>query len=371
MSNPEINKLAKSLHTKAVGAGKPASDEQIEKINRLALVPLTPEQVYVRRYLMAHNAIDRDNERFHEDLLEDFSRTLPGKGFFVEGHPSSYNGKGGPGEGRFFDAATEEMTPEAFAQLTGETPNLPEGINTVKVLWGDAYILKLESNADTLAKIDAGIYAYTSIGFKAPFVEVTDERGNFIYGEYRPKGEALEGSLVWLGSQPGASAIKSADKQIHKEDKGMKEFLEKLTKTLGKSFSEDKAVDEIKSMLDEKDTEIKTLKLFAEDGKVYREALVKDAIKYGVLIGEIGSDEASQKTEEEFLRTVPIDRLKMIKDKHETKARKLFPAEFQIPTKDEEDRQRKAKEAEDKAAETSKKKDYTDPKHNELLSVGK
>lgn len=360
------NKIAKALHTKALGAGRAVTEEQLQKINRLALVPLLPEQVYVRRYLMAHNLVDRDNERFAEALLEDFTTSLPGKGFFAEGHPSAY-GKGGPGEGRFFDSTVEDMSSEAFTALTGASGALPEGVNQVRVLWGDAYILKLDSNADTLAKIDAGIYAYTSIGFKAALSDVTDERGNYIYGEYRPKGEALEGSLVWLGAQPGTSAVKSA-KNIRQEDNGM---LEKLNKTFGKTFTEGDAVDGIKAMLDEKEAEIKALRPIAEDGRAYRKALVEDVIRFGVLIDEIPTDEAGQKTEEEFLSPLPIPRLKTIRDKYELKAHERFPDKFQFRTQDENDRQQKAKEAEGlkKSTETTNKKDYTDPKFNELLAV--
>lgn len=356
------------FRAKSFGEGKSLTDEQLAKINKLAPVQLSADQVYARRFLLAHNCIDRDNERFTEELLANFAASLPGKGLFDSGHPSSWSGSGGPGEGRFFDASTEEMTPEAFQALTGEACGLPTQVKMVKVLWGDAYILKLESNADLRAKLDGGICSFVSIGFKAPFYDVTDDRGNHIYGEYRPKGEALEGSLVWLGAQPGASAQKSADNKTQKEGKGMKEFLKDLAKALGKPFSEEKAIDEIKSMLDDKDTEIKSLKSLAEGGKAYRESLVKDAVKYGVLIGEIDTDADSQKAEEAFLKTVPLDRLKMIKDKYEGSARQKFPAEFQIPSKDEDDKQRKAKEAEQHSGE--KKKDYTDPKHNELLAAG-
>ena len=137
MSTP-ANKQAKTIGLKALGAGKAPTPEQMAKINQYALVELAPEQVHVRRYLMAHNGIDRDVERFSEDLLNDFAGTLPGKGFFVEGHPSSWGGKGGPGKGRYFDASVEGMSAEQFKALTGETIKLPDGIMDVKVRWGDA-----------------------------------------------------------------------------------------------------------------------------------------------------------------------------------------------------------------------------------------
>lgn len=341
----------KTLQTKALGTGKTVADEQLAKINNYALVPLTADQVHVRRYLMAHNFIDRDNERFAEALLDDFAQTLPGKGFFVEGHPSSWNGKSGPGEGRFFDASAEEMTPEAFAQITGETPKMPDNIMSVKVLWGEAYILRLDSNADTLAKIDGGIYAFTSIGFKAPYFEVTDGRGNLIHGEYRPKGEALEGSLVWLGAQPGAAAMKQNKQDSGKAgitEKGgkddMKEFLKNLGGRLKKDLTEENAADEISAIMADKDAEITSFRSLAEEGRAYREDLADDALRFGALTGEIPADAEAQKEEKAFLTGLPLKRLKSMRDKFEKDAREKFPDQFTFKGKDETDKQKKQPE---------------------------
>lgn len=373
-------KIEKTFSFKALGAGKAVSDDQIAKINKFALVQLKPEQVYVRRYLVAHNGIDRDNERFSEDLLKDFTATLPGKGFFVEGHPSSWSGKGQPGEGRFYDASTEEMTPEEFKNITHEEITLPEGITKAKVLWGDAYLLKLDSNADTLAKIDAGIYSFVSIGFKAPLVDVTDKNGNVIYGEYKSKGQAMEGSLVWLGAQQGASAMKNAGKgggtpplqdNLILEGRKMKEFLKRLSEKIGKAFSEEQAVDEIASLITEKDAKIREMEPHAADGKAYRKHLVDDLLKYGALIEEVPTDAESQKKEMEFVSGWPIDRIKSLRDKYKARARSKFPDKFTFKGKDEADRQAKDGDGK-KHQQATGRKDYTTPQHNELFeTVGK
>jgi len=377
--------ITKTLGFKALGHGKTLSEGQLVKINKFALVPLKEEQVYARKYLMAHNGIDRDNERFHEDILSDFAKTLPGKGFFVEGHPSSWSGRGGPGEGRFYDASVEEMSPGQFKELTGEEMRLPDGITKARVLWGEAYLLKLDSNSDMLAKIDGGIYSYVSIGFKAPIFDVTDERGNRKFGEYRPMGEAMEGSLVWLGAQPGASVMKSGKAPLNPpvnvgkelegknilEGRKMKEFLKKLSEKLGKAFSEERAVDEIASLITEKDTRIKELEPHAVDGKAYRKHLIDDVLKYGALIDEVHSDAEAQKKEAEFLNGWPIDRIKSTRDKYETRARVKFPDKFTFKAKDETDRQGMDKEGKRQQVITGKK-DYTSPQHNELFeTVGK
>lgn len=372
-------KTAKTFNFKALGAGKVVSDDQIAKINKFALVQLKPEQVYVRRYLMAHNGIDRDKERFAEDLLNDFAATLPGKGFFVEGHPSSWSGKGQPGEGRFYAAATEEMTPEEFKNITHEEITLPEGINKAKVLWGDAYLLKLDSNADTLAKIDAGIYSFVSIGFKASLVDVTDKNGNVIYGEYKSKGQAMEGSLVWLGAQQGASAMKAHNSAAESaerdnlilEGKKMKEFLKRLSEKIGKAFSEEQAVEEIASLVAQKDAKIRELEPHAADGMAYRKHLVGDLLKYGALIDEMPADAVAQQKEADFISAWPIDRIKSLHDKYESRARAKFPDKFTFKGKDETDRQEKDGNGKKNQLVTGKK-DYTTPQHNELFeTVGK
>ncbi len=218
----EASKEFKVVSARPIGAGKELTDEQLVKINTFAPNPLTKDQVYYVKLLMAHNGIDRDVERFSEDFLVELARTLPGKGFFVEGHPGGWGGSGGPGEGIHFDSQVEQMTPEEFKAITNEDIKLPDGITTVHALISHAYMIPLQSNSDTRIKIDGGIIRFSSIGFKGPFYSITDDNGNHIYGEYRPKGEALEGSLVWLGAQPGAGVMKGAKDgtEAPGEDKG-------------------------------------------------------------------------------------------------------------------------------------------------------
>lgn len=350
--SPGAPAVRKVVSYKAVGSGKPLTEEQLAGINRLAPKALTSEEVYYRPVLLAHNGIDRDNERFHEDLLDSYVKSITGKGFFVEGHPGW--SKGGPGKGRIFDAETKLMTAEQFLELTGEPIKLPEGVSMAKVLIVHFYMLKLASNADTQANIDGGIYCFASIGFTAPLFAITDERGNEIYGEYRPKGEALEGSLVWLGAQPGAGATKSAagapKTEPEETSKGENENMEKqlaiLGSRFGKTFKAETLAQDIILLVGEKDTAIQdltgkmtALQADAADGKAYRKRLVEDAVKAGVLLGEIKTDEASQKTETDFLMTVPIPRLEVMAGKSMAAARKQFPDKFELPASDQKTRE--------------------------------
>jgi hypothetical protein len=203
----------KSLSVRIKSAGDP-SEAQLALIRQYTLADMAADQLYVRTFAIAHNAIDRDREAFDEALLADFARTLPGKGLFVK-HPNDWanSDRGAPGEGRWFDAHLERMSLDEARKLLRE-PELkfPPGAQTAVLLMADGYMARTAGNADLLLKIDAGVVGDVSIGFTAKDYErITDEHGNEL-NAYRllGPGEALEASLVWLGAQPGARAIKGA-----------------------------------------------------------------------------------------------------------------------------------------------------------------
>ena len=116
----------------------------------------------------------------------------------------------------------------------------------------------------------------------------------------------------------------------------MKILIAGLAALLGKSFgdatAEQTLLDEIKGALAGKDTKItelenrvKVLEPLAEDGKGYREGLVSDTVKFMVLAGDLKSDADSQKKESDFLATLSLDRLKVMKAKAEGEARAKNP----------------------------------------------
>ena len=91
---------------------------------------------------------------------------------------------------------------------------------------------------------------------------------------------------------------------------------------------------------------VKELKARAEDGAGYRKSLIDDALRFGSLIGEVESDGEKQKKEAEFLGTWPIERLKSHRDKFEATARKEFPQEFNLKSKDQDDKDRSSQTGE-------------------------
>lgn len=109
--------------------------------------------------------------------------------------------------GKFFDVEIERMTVQEAKKNLGEDLFLPLGVSEVQVLSPWFYIPRNGIDEQTITKIDAGIYDYASIGFRAEaLVPITGHEGEILYREYRGVGratEAAEGSLVYLGAQPG------------------------------------------------------------------------------------------------------------------------------------------------------------------------
>jgi hypothetical protein len=376
----------------ALGKGMKINDEQLALINKFALIDLTADEVYARKIRLANNAIDRDVERFSEKLLEDFAKTLPGKSLLL-GHK-----RDGTGEGLFFAAEIEKMSLADARKMTGEELHLPDGMKEVWFLNTWFYTVKLPSLEDFLKKIDAGINRHASIGFSAAnVVKISDDdTGDVIYWEYKGPGEAQEGSLVYLGAQRAATTTKGVKpdgvhieedektklQKIRKEEKRMKKVLVLLG--LDESASEDaglkalnlkierlKFLEPIIALLGEEITidGLKELKASAADGVAYRDNLVKDTLKFGVLIKEVGEKAEEQTSEGDFLKTLPIERLKSQRDKFEKKAREDFPTDPMFKGKDESDRATDDLKGKKKKPPTGGKKDYSNPENNDLFET--
>jgi hypothetical protein len=214
---PEVRRQ-KTLHAVVKSAGDPSA-EQLALIRQYTLADIAPAQLYVRTFAVAHNGIDRDRECFDEALLADYARTLPGKGLFIR-HPTGWDGDSGPGKGRWFAAGLERMSlDEARALLREPALTFAPGVETAVVLMASAYLVRTPGNADLLAEIDAGVVGDVSIGGTVKDIaRLQDAQGNELNAwRLLGPGEAVEASLVWLGAQPGARAIKSASQHEHED----------------------------------------------------------------------------------------------------------------------------------------------------------
>ncbi|WP_159426132.1 hypothetical protein, partial [Salmonella enterica] len=145
---------------------------------------------------------------------------IAGKGVYIK-HPNSWDGDSGPAEGRVFAAAVDTM-PIEQARFLLKAPSLawPPDRTEAMVLRVTAYLVRTPENTGLLLKMDAGIAGGVSVGFAAAGGEqIHDGDGRELEARrWKGPGEALEMSLVWLGAQPGARAIKQAPRS---EDEDM------------------------------------------------------------------------------------------------------------------------------------------------------
>ncbi len=175
---------------------------QLAKINQLAKREHSADEIIVGQMRLAHNAIDRDNERFSEEVLQGFLATIVRKTLLFD-HDRNVSRAA---IGKFFDAVIEKMNVSQANMETGETLLMPDGNYEVQFLCPWFYIPRKALTEQDAARLDAGIFDFASIGFSAEKrIPIFDSTGKTLYHEYQGKAEALEGSLVWLGAQHGAS----------------------------------------------------------------------------------------------------------------------------------------------------------------------
>ena len=303
-----------------------ADDAALAAIRQYTLRDFSADELQIREYALAHNCIDRDNEIFDEAVLDDFARTLPGKGVYIK-HPSSWQGDGGPAEGRVFACATQTMSLEALRTLLREPDlQLPPDRGTAKVLLASAFFAKTPDNASLLIKQDAGIAGDVSIGFDAPPPsKVVDAAGNELTARrWMSPAKALEMSLVWLGAQPGARAVKSA-KDHSEPEQTMDLTKEQIDALQAKAATGEKAV----GVLDALKTALGTdaalldnaaaLKAYIADAKAAKALLVDDIVAMERQLKIVGDDDGAVTAAKEFHAGNTVERLRAIQKGYEAR----------------------------------------------------
>lgn len=328
--------LASSLRKGAGGNGTPTA-EQVAAINAYTLREHTADELYVREFVVCHNGIDRDREIIDEALLAKFATSLPGKGLFIK-HPMSWDGDSGPGEGRWFAARIERLSLNDARTLLREPQfALPPGISEAQVLMASAYMVRTEDTKDLIAKLDAGIAGDVSIGFTTSGrADVIDPAtGNRIAERLLGPGEALEASLVWLGAQPGARAVKHHNPQGNAMDPAQ---LAALKAALGPHALLLDNPTQLKAVLDSHEankaaattlTAIKTalgthaalldspadLKAAIEAGVGAKSALIDELIRDDRIAKRCGDDDASVTARKAVYAAMEFTALKMIAER--------------------------------------------------------
>lgn len=302
------------------------SAEQLAAINAFTLREFTADEMNVRQFVLCHNCVDRDGECFDEAILRDFGTSLIGKGVFVK-HPSGWDGDSGPGEGLVFETSIETMSLESAQELLrGQQLTLPPDRTQVTLLMADAYFPKTADNAALLTKLDAGVACFVSVGFTAQGgrKQVTDASGHeYELRRWHAPGEAHEMSLVWLGAQPGARAVKSAPRSNEANDMELKEQLDAANgsiKTLTADLTAAKAAgalhDAIKAALGTDHAALAEdpaqLAALAIAGKSYRASLVATIVAADRVAGDVGDDAEAVKAAGLEYEAMPLPALKRL-----------------------------------------------------------
>jgi hypothetical protein len=129
------------------------------------------------------------------------------------------------------------------------------------------------------------------------------------YKQYdkQPPAKQLDGGSSVIPAEAGIQSNKN-------KGGSMKELMDRLKKMFNRTFSEDGVADEIKAMLDEKDAtiaekekRIKELSPLAEDGKKWRDDLIKRYIASKAKLGEVGETPEAQEGLKKVAGAYPIE----------------------------------------------------------------
>jgi hypothetical protein len=309
------------------GAGQPSAD-QLAVINGpgYALSPVAAADVYVRSFYLAHNAIDRDGEFFDPGLLTDFAKTLPGKGMFIK-HPMSWDGDSGPAEGKWFGAKVLAMS-QIEARVALGQPNLQwaPSQQQAQILVADGYMVRTDDNKALIQKIDAGVAGDCSIGFNcAGRVDEKDQYDNTVADRLMPPGEALEGSLVWLGAQPGARAFKGApgrgtEQPDQESDMDLKELQAALDKANGRVATLETIEKAYKALSDAVGADLAgnpaALKQAVADGQGARAAVIDEIVTFERGFKQVGDSKDEVAAAKALYAEMPMKNLTGLRDRY-------------------------------------------------------
>lgn len=189
------------------------NDDELELINKLAIEPLTKEQIFTYKVALCNNAIDRDYEVFPISALETMATLFIGKTFVKDHNPKTDNQIG-----RIY--ATELKKDENnIVNETGEE---------FTQLIAKCYMIKSEKNDDLISEIKAGIKKEVSISCSVQEVTCSVCGANQRKGicehkkgqEYKNKKcfyslknptDAYEVSFVAIPAQPQAGVTKKLE----------------------------------------------------------------------------------------------------------------------------------------------------------------
>lgn len=201
------------------------TDEDLKKINKFTLSPLTSEEVFTFKLVMGDNELDdRNYEPFNLNALKDLKKLYIGK-TMIKDHKRSADNQ----IARIYDT-----------ELVEDSNKLTGAGEVFTKLIAKCYMVKTEKNADLIQEIKAGIKKEVSTGCKAKHAYCsicgldnmknycnhwwgkeydTNEGKKTCYFTLDGAKEAYEVSFVAVPAQPRAGTTKNYYGGKEKEEK--------------------------------------------------------------------------------------------------------------------------------------------------------
>jgi hypothetical protein len=297
-------------------SGKPQENELV-KINRYTRREFQADEVYTFSVVLCDNEIDRDNERFTKEALEKLAVLFLGKTGIFNHSMETQNQTA-----RIYDCRVE--TDKERLTKTGE------GYSR---LVAQAYLPKSEKNNDFILEIESGIKKEVSVGCAMARAECSicgadlkqtgceHRKGKSYAGKtcctvLSEPTDAYEWSFVAVPAQREAGVIKSFSTNTAENVENLQEMLSSsgatvtLTKTQGRELLE----------------RMETLKKDAECGKLYRDELKKNFLKYG----GIAQPGIPREVMARVAGDMKVEDLKCFEEAYRKKAGELLPLHPQL-----------------------------------------
>lgn len=219
----ESDKIVEGLICKSASVeSQEVTEEDLKKINKFTLSPLTSEEVFTFKLVMGDNELDdRNYEPFNLNALKDLKRLYVGK-TMIKDHKRSADNQ----IARIYDT-----------ELVEDTNKMTGAGEVFTKLIAKCYMVKTEKNADLIQEIKAGIKKEVSTGCLAKHAYCsicgldnmknycnhwwgkeydTNEGKKICYFTLDGAKEAYEVSFVAVPAQPRAGTIKRYGGKIEK-----------------------------------------------------------------------------------------------------------------------------------------------------------
>ena len=244
-----------NIHKEHAGVAAAASAAELEAINAFARRELKAQEVYTFTVKLCDNEVDRDNERFSDECLNELAELFVGKSGILDHNWS----------------AAGQLARIYRTQVESEPGRLNAAGEPYRYLKGWAYMLRNEDTENFISAIEAGIVRETSVGCAvgerkcsicggADCSHIPGEEygGEICHTVLSKATDAYEWSFVAVPAQKEAGVIKAL---------GLKEFVKTAQ---GRSYMK----------------ELEALEKLAESGKALLKREREEIARLGLLWDE-------------------------------------------------------------------------------------